>query len=324
MIDSLIFGIPALAFLVVSGLAIAVIWVWNKKLSPTARALAKRINEITLENFDLTHPQDSELKLVDSEFFDWFVRKFPYHDALQMLIVRGGESKTPLHVISVCTISFLISLTILLIIQQSFMFAIFLSLSVGSYPIVSLLLKEQKRAIKFEEQLPDALDFIARALKAGHGLSSAISMVGDELPNPIGAEFKLTSEQINFGLSFNDALSNLANRVRSGDLGFLVTSLVIQRDTGGNLSELLGIISKTIRDRLKLKGRVRVLAAEGKTSGLVLTSLPFVLGFIIYLIHPEYMAQLWTTPGGMSMLTASFVMIPLGVFCMWKIVQIKV
>lgn len=324
MIDSLIFGIPALAFLVVSGLAIAVIWVWNNRLSPRARALSKRINEITLETYDLTHPKAADNASKESDFLDWFVRKFPHHDALQMLIVRAGETKTPFYIISLCGFIFLLTLAVLLVSQFSFIFAVVLGLMAASLPLLNLMFKEHKRAIKFEEQLPEALDFIARALKAGHGISSAISMVGEELPNPVGPEFKVTSDQINFGLSFNDALANLASRVRSGDLNFLVTSLVIQRDTGGNLSELLGLISKTIRERLKLKGKVRVLASEGKTSGVVLTSLPFVLGFLLYLINPDYVARLWHTPTGISMLTASFIMIPLGILWMWKIVQIKV
>jgi tight adherence protein B len=203
-------------------------------------------------------------------------------------------------------------------------FAFLIAFLLSTCPLLLLYYKEGKRASKFEEQLPDALDFISRALKAGHGISAAISMVGEELAEPAGAEFKITSDQINLGLSFSDALSNLADRIRSNDLNFLVISLVIQRDTGGNLSELLELISKTIRDRLKLKGKVRILASEGKISGWILTLMPFFLGLILYLIKPDYISHLWNTEAGIHMLSVASLMIPLGVFWMWKIVRIKV
>jgi tight adherence protein B len=322
--DHLIFGIPALAFLVVSGLAVMVVLVWTNKLSPRARALSNRLSDLTPKNFAGVSASLSNRGILDSDFWGWFIKKLPSYDRLLQLIVRSGESKSPLQIVLLCLSLYLVGLIVLMFIQFSFFIAVFVALVFGFIPIGQLLLKEQKRGMKFEEQLPEALDFISRALQAGHGLSSAIIMVGEELPDPVGTEFRITSEQINFGLSFNDALSNLASRVKSGDLNFLVTSLVIQRDTGGNLSELLNVISKTIRERLKLKGKIRVLSAEGRLSGMILTLLPFILGLVLYLIHPEYISQLWTTPSGLKMLLVTGVLTPIGVLWMWKIVQIKV
>jgi tight adherence protein B len=322
--NHLIFGIPALAFLLVSGLAVIVALVWTNKLSPRARALSNRLSDITPKNFAVTLSALSNGQNSDSDFWTWFIKKLPSYDRLLVLIVRSGVNQSPLQVIVMCLSLYLAGIIVLMFIQSSFLIATVAAVFIGLMPIAWLLLKEVNRGIKFEEQLPEALDFISRALRAGHGLSSAIIMVGEELPDPIGSEFKTTSEQINFGLSFNDALTNLTNRVKSRDLNFLVTSLVIQRDTGGNLSELLNVISRTIRDRLKLKGKIRVLSSEGRLSGMILTLLPFSIGVLLYFIHPEYISQLWTTPSGKRMLLYTGVLTPVGVLWMWKIVQIKV
>lgn len=322
--NQFIFGIPALAFLVVSGLAVIVVLVWTNKLSPRARALSNRLNDLTPKNFAVISSTLSNSLGTDSDFWTWFIKKLPSYDRLILLIVRTGSNQSPLQVIILCLSLYLAGIIMLMFLQFSFLIAAIAAIILGLIPIARLLLKEVNRGIKFEEQLPEALDFISRALRAGHGLSSAIIMVGEELPDPIGSEFKITSEQINFGLSFNDALSNLTNRVKSRDLNFLVTSLVIQRDTGGNLSELLNVISKTIRDRLKLKGKIRVLSSEGRLSGMILTLLPFSIGVLLYFIHPEYISQLWTTPSGQRMLMYTGVLTPVGVLWMWKIVQIKV
>ena len=181
-----------------------------------------------------------------------------------------------------------------------------------------------KRRLLFENQLPEALDFVTRALRAGHGLTVAMGMVGDELPAPVGSEFKTTFDHINLGMSFDEALGDLAQRIQSSDLNFLVIALTIQRKTGGNLAELLSTLSGTVRERIKLKGKIRVLASEGKLSGVMIGALPFVLGLILSFVNPVYMATLWTTPAGQKLVLAGLVMMLLGALWMWKIVQIKV
>ena len=138
--------------------------------------------------------------------------------------------------------------------------------------------RDGKRLHRIEEQLPDALDLMSRALRAGHAFPTALKMVGDEMNDPLASEFRATFDEVNFGISTADALTNLATRVPSTDLRYFVIAVMIQRETGGNLSELLDSISAIIRDRIKLLGQVRVLSAEGKMSAWVLGAAAFRRG----------------------------------------------
>jgi tight adherence protein B len=177
---------------------------------------------------------------------------------------------------------------------------------------------------KIVEQLPDALDLVSRALKAGHAFASGLQMVAEETSEPIAGEFRLVNEEINFGVAVPAALSNLAGRVPSPDMRHFVIAVLIQRESGGNLTELLANISALIRERLKLLLKVRVLAAEGRLSALILTALPFFLAVVINVINPKFMAVLWTDPMGLQMIYATIVMMSLGALWMRKVIRIRV
>jgi tight adherence protein B len=174
------------------------------------------------------------------------------------------------------------------------------------------------------EQLPDALDLISRALKAGHAFPSGLQMVGEEAQDPIAGEFRIVHDEINFGVAVPTALANLANRVPSLDMRQFVIAVLIQRETGGNLTELLANISTLIRERLKLLMKVRVLSAEGRLSAWILCLLPFFLAGVINLINPRFMSVLWTDPMGLKMIYASLVMMAVGALWMRKIIRIRV
>lgn len=152
----------------------------------------------------------------------------------------------------------------------------------------------------------------------------AFQMVAEELPEPISGEFRQVFDEINFGTSFQEAFGGLAYRIESQDLGFFVVGVLIQRETGGNLSELLHNLSTTIRERFKLQGKVRTLAAEGKYSGILLGSLPAIMGFVLSLINPAYMSELWDTHTGQKWLTIGVCLMIAGFAWMWKIAQIRV
>jgi tight adherence protein B len=183
---------------------------------------------------------------------------------------------------------------------------------------------KKKRLEAIEEQLPEAADMIGRSLKAGHSFSSALGMVGDEMPEPIGSEFRTTFDQINFGVSLNDALGGLANRIPVSDLRYFVVAILIQRESGGNLAEILGNISQIIRARLALLGKVRVLSSEGRLSAWVLGCLPFVVAFLISILNPGFLRVLYTDPAGIKLMGGAFVMMALGVVWMRKIIRIHV
>jgi len=165
---------------------------------------------------------------------------------------------------------------------------------------------------------------MARAMKAGHAFPSALQMVGSEMPDPIAFEFKIVFDEINYGISTQEALVNLTSRVPSTDLSYFVIAVLIQRETGGNLAELLGNISALIRARLKLLGTVRVLSAEGRLSAWILTLLPFGLGFVLQLMNPKFLSVLWTDPVGIKMVGVAASLMVVGIFAMWRIIKIRV
>ena len=161
-------------------------------------------------------------------------------------------------------------------------------------------------------------------MRAGHAFPVALAMVGSEAPQPIASEFRITSDEIGFGVSTESALNNLAARVPSPDVRYFVMAVIIQRETGGNLSELLGKLAELVRERFKLFAKVRVLAAEGKLSAWVLTLLPFAVAALLFILNPKYLMILLNDPIGMPLIYGALGMMALGIFAMWRIIDIKV
>ena len=191
-------------------------------------------------------------------------------------------------------------------------------------PFLHLRIKKNRRMQKFEAQLPEAMELMARALKAGHAFSGALKMVVEEMDEPIAEEFNKTIGEINFGVDVPEALKNLSLRVDCPDLRFFVISVIIQRETGGNLAEILENIAYLIRERFKLHGRIRVLSAEGKFSAAVLIGLPFLVASVIAIINPEYIGTLITDPVGNILVVIAIFMMIMGVVVMRRMIQIKV
>jgi len=202
--------------------------------------------------------------------------------------------------------------------------AIAIGLVAGIIPLLYLQGAKQKRMITIEQQLPDALDLMGRAMSAGHAFPSALQMVGSEMPEPIASEFRIVFDEINYGISTQEALINLTTRVPSTDLSYFVIAVLIQRETGGNLTELLGNISELIRARLKLLGTIRVLSAEGRLSAWILTIMPFALGLVLQIMNPEFLSVLWTDPMGQKMVGVAMCLMVVGIFAMWRITKIRV
>lgn len=180
------------------------------------------------------------------------------------------------------------------------------------------------RLIRIEQQLPEAADFIARALRAGHSFTNVLQIVGNELPEPLSGEFRFAREEINYGVPLNEALHNMAARIALTDLRYMVIAVIIQRESGGNLAEILGNISQIIRARLKLLAQVRVLSAEGRMSAWILGTLPFCVMGMMLLINPRYVALLWTDPVGVRLMWYAAAMIVVGVFWLRKVIRIRV
>jgi len=194
----------------------------------------------------------------------------------------------------------------------------------GTIPFFYIFFKKGKRMQKFQRHLPDALDLMARSLKAGHALSGGLKMVADEFEDPIGIEFAKTLNEINLGVGVPEALKNLSQRVDCIDLNFFVTSILIQRETGGNLAEILENIARLIRERFKLFGRIRTLAAEGKFSAIILVVLPFLIAFVISLLNPGYIQILIVDPIGPVFIAIALVLMIFGIITMSRMIKIKV
>jgi tight adherence protein B len=191
-------------------------------------------------------------------------------------------------------------------------------------PLMWLLYKRKARLKKFAGQLPDAMELVARALRAGHSLASGLHVVAEEMPLPIAKEFSRVYEEQNLGVSLEDALKNMSDRVPNLDLRFFVTAVNIQRQTGGDLAEILDKIGYVIRERYKILGHVKALTAEGRLSGVVLIAMPFGLFGLMLYMKPDYVSLLWTDPMGIQMAVFALVMQILGAVCIKKIVDIKV
>jgi tight adherence protein B len=183
--------------------------------------------------------------------------------------------------------------------------------------------KKKRRLRQLEAQLPDAIDLIARAVRAGHPLSEGLRMVAEEAPEPLAAEFRVTFEEQKFGLPFEEALLGLGDRVEIVDVRILITGILVQREVGGNLSEILEQIAETMRARFALKRQVRVYTAQGRMSGYTLAALPILVGVMIALINPGYLSTLFQETLGKGLLVGAGVLQGIGFLWIRRIVDVR-
>jgi tight adherence protein B len=198
------------------------------------------------------------------------------------------------------------------------------ALAAGGAPFAWLVHCRSSRLKRFEEQFPEALDLLARAIRSGQAFQTAMGMVGDELPDPVGPEFKKTFDQQNFGLPLRDALNEMSARIALLDVRFFVTAVLIQRDTGGNLSEILDNLAHVVRERFKIQRQVRVHTAHGRFTGYVLMALPAALAVALSFINPEHMQLLFHEKMGQTMLMGAIVMQAIGYVWIRKVIKIEV
>lgn len=180
------------------------------------------------------------------------------------------------------------------------------------------------RIERIERQFPQALDLMTRAMRAGHAFGSAVRMVAEELPEPLGQDFRILFDEMNYGVPAPTALAHLAERVPLPDVSYFVVAVMIQRESGGNLAELLDKIATIVRERLKLHGEIRTLSAEGRLSAIILTALPFAVGIVVHVVNPQFMGVLWTDTSGLRMVGAALLMMVLGTLWMRRIIRIRV
>lgn len=191
-------------------------------------------------------------------------------------------------------------------------------------PILYLGMRKRRRMAQFEKQLPEAMELIARALRAGHAFSTGMKLAADEFDDPLGTEFGEVLDEINFGVSTADALKNMTDRIDCPDLKYFVVSVILQRETGGNLAEIIENIARIIRERFKFHGKVRVLSAEGKLSAMILIAIPFVVVAALRFFNPSYLTTLTAEPAGRTMAMAAAGMMFLGILVIRRMIKINV
>lgn len=224
-------------------------------------------------------------------------------------------------------LSFVIAVGVYLIVAlltPYILISIAAGLIAATIPMAVIAFKRSHRFHEFEKHFPEALDLLARAVRAGHAVTTGLEMVGKELADPVGGEFRTTFEEQNFGLPLRDALLNMTERIPLLDVRFFVTAMLIQRETGGNLAEILDNLSRVIRERFRIRGEVRIRTAQGRMTAGILIALPPIMMFLLNLLNPEYMKPLFTESLGHWMLIIAFSLQVVGSVLLWKIVHIEV
>jgi len=242
---------------------------------------------------------------------------------LQRLIDQSGVHMTVGMLVLTSGCALLLTLLLVITFTSQPMLGLAIGAAAGMLPYAFVARARTKRMLKFEEYFPEAIDLIARALRAGHALPTGLSMVAEELPNPVGPEFRTVYDQQNFGIPLPDALRGFAARVPVLDARFFVTAVLTQREAGGNLAEVLDNLSAVIRERFKVKRQVRVISAHGRITGWVLAGLPPCLALAFFVVSPNHMQTLINDPLGVKMLIGAVVLQVLGTLVIRKIVTIE-
>lgn len=299
---------------------------WNSSKGPEANRIARRLRILSAgargEGGDVSIVKDRLLS--NSPAMQRLLLGLPRVHAIDRLLQQSGLPWNVATLLGISAALFLGTFFSMGLFAIPVLIKLAGAAALAAVPYLYVVRARDKRMTRFDEQLPDALDLMGRALRAGHAFPTALKMVADEASEPLASEFAVVFDEVNFGIAMQDALMNLATRVPSTDLRYFVIAVLIQRETGGNLSELLSNISKIIRDRIKLLGQVRVLSAEGKMSAWVLGLLPFGAALMIQLGNPEFLEVLYTDPAGRKMIAFCLVMMVLGVLAMRKIIKIRV
>jgi len=256
--------------------------------------------------------------------FNRFALRFKFGNDLYQLVEQADVKIRPLQLIMMCLGLSIVSGALAWFLRGSILVTVVAGAASATAPIVYMNQMRKKRLKLFLEQLPEALDLITRALRAGHAFTSALQTVATEMPDPIAKEFRRASEETNLGMSLKASLERLTERVPLLDLKLAVTAVLIQRETGGNLAEILENIAEVIRERFKILGQVRVYTAQGRMTGWIIGSIPFGLALYIYIVNPDYIGLLFTHPTGKMLLLGGLVMEALGVLMIRKIINIKV
>jgi tight adherence protein B len=276
------------------------------------------------------HSNDAEVQLVRRELLSeipWVNRILlgvRAISAFKKIIDQAASEVTVMRLLLFSLTAGVLAFLAVIMISPSFLLAAFFAILATSFPTLHILARRKKRLNKFLQLLPDALDLMSRGLSAGHAFTEALQMVATEMPEPISSEFRKTYEEQNLGLSLKLALENLVERVPLLDLRMCVTAVMIQRETGGNLSELLEKVAHTIRERFRIMEDLKTMTLSSRWSAWLLCALPIFLAIYVTLMNPGYMDVMWKDPRGHWLLAIAAIMQVLGILMFQKIMRIRI
>lgn len=257
-------------------------------------------------------------------FFDALLRhREDLTGPIERLITEAGLKMTVGTFVLLVAVSGLATGIVCWMLTHLFFVALLVGVVGATLPYIYVRRKRAVRLRLFEEQFPEAIDLISRALRAGHALTTGLGMVADEIPAPVGEEFRRLYDEQNFGMSLPEAMRAMARRVPVLDARFFVTAVLTQRESGGNLSEVLDNLASVMRERFKLKRQIRVISAHGRISAWVLASLPPVLAGVLFLLSPDFMRILWEEPLGLQLVVTAVVLQVLGTIIITRLVRIE-
>jgi tight adherence protein B len=292
------------------------------------QAMAQLDAALKSESRQVAHQQNLNLRKVEQvSSIPWLNKKLlnielvPY---LRKMLSQADLKWSPGRLLIMSAAALALSSYFIFMYFQSYLLALGVGVAVGGLPFGWVFFKRSRRFSAFEKHLPEALDLMVSGLRAGHSLLAAMALVSRECPEPVKSEFKICFEEQNYGLEMKVALENMLDRVPLQDLKITSSAILIQKESGGNLAEVLDKTSHVIRERFRLKRQIMVHTAQGRLTGLVLTCLPIVLGIGIYFVDPGMISILWHRQIGIEMLWGAAGLIMLGGFVIYKIVNIDV
>ena len=321
------FLIPFFVFLACLFLVYALYLITSRSSDTKRELLRERLADAIRAS---AHSADADVQLAREELMSeipWVNRvllKLQVTSKLKQIIDQADSHITVMRLVLFSLTAGVLAALAVSMLEQSYVLMAFFGLIAMALPFLHILSKRKKRMNKFLQLLPDALDLMSRGLSAGHAFTEALQMVSSEMPEPISMEFRKTYEEQNLGLSLKLALENLVQRVPLLDLRMCVTAVLIQRETGGNLSELLEKVAHTIRERFRIMEDLKTMTLSSRWSAWLLCGLPIFLAVYVTLMNPGYMDVMWKDPRGHWLLAIAAIMQVLGVLMVQKIMKIRI
>ncbi len=310
--------------LITLAVVVQLLWVIHQRYSHINKRVEKRLQDIADINRATAIGRGTEVVISNrSRVLEWLGKHRWVATINRKIAMSGRNIKIDEFLVSVF-LSGVFFLAFCVALHLPIIVCLLATIAGSALPLLALNILVRRRQDMLEQQLPDVLDFIARSMQAGHSFSSSMQMAATESPEPIGAEFLVASNRINFGESIHNALASLSQRIECADMSYFAVAVLINREIGGDLAALLKNVAQLIRARLQLKMSIKALTGEARMSAWILGVIPFVLGLLLAVLQPKMMSLLFTDPMGRQMLGYGLLFMGIGVLWMRRLIHIRI